>query len=49
LLILFGVFLLRKIAGGFLFSCEFRWFDAMVFAPIGRGFKNYKTGLGLAV
>jgi hypothetical protein len=48
-LVLFGIFLLRKIAGGILFSCEFLCFDAGAFGLLGRGFKNYKTGLGLAV
>ena len=44
-----GICLIRKIAGGFLFSCEFRWFDAGAFLLLGRGFKNNKTSLGLAV
>ena len=44
-----GICLIQKIAGGFLFSCEFRWFDAGGFELLGLGFKNYKTGLELAV
>ena len=53
--IIFGIIILKFIAviiefytqrsrgRIFCFLCELRWFDAMVFAPIGRGFKNYKT------